>query len=451
MGKGKVKLLAGILGSIAFLAGELVIPCEDVQAAGKKFKDFDVTKDSVVVLYTNDIHGGLSNDEGYSGTADSLGIAGVAALREEASMKAADVTVVDVGDALQGSIVCSQSEGSDMLKIMDAAGYDYYVAGNHEFDYGMEKLLEFPGEVKGKFLAVNFADLREDDLVWEPFDIVSYETEKGEFKVAYLGIMTPENITKGSVSNFQDEEENFIYDFHGKDLSDFYQIIQNGIDEAYEQGADIVIGLGHLGDEEIAEGWSSVEVIENTTGLKAFIDGHAHSVIEERICKDSEGADVVLTSTGTKLNNIGTLIMTEEEDGEISISSHLVNELSEEETASEAYKTIDELVTSVQEKYAEFLVVEGKSDYSLYIYDPETQERLIRKQETNLGDFVTDAFRAGLEADIAFSNGGNIRADLPEGEITYLDIMNVLPWSSNMVKLEATGQQLLDRTFCCDR
>lgn len=436
--------------SVCFLVGlalfmvSFILPGTNAQAAETVISDIAIDKSSVVVLYTNDIHGGLSNNEGYSGSKDSLGLAGVAVLRAEAKESAAAVTVVDVGDALQGTIVCSQSDGADMLQLMNQTGYDYLVAGNHEFDYGMERLLELPGEAKGKYLAVNFTDLRTGEPVWKPYDLVSYETEAGPIKVAYLGIMTPENITKGSVSNFQDEDENFIYGFYGENLKEFYQVIQDGIDDAYENGADLVIALGHLGDTGVTEGWSSVDVISNTRGIRAFIDGHAHSNIEEQLYKDLDGTEVILTSTGTKLSNIGALVIEKDKDGKFELSTHLVNQLTDAEKKFTAYQETETQVNSIQENYAKFLVVEGKSDYDLCIYQPESKERLIRKQETNLGDFVTDAFRYGLEADVAFSNGGNIRADLPSGEITYLDIMNVLPWSSNIVKLEVTGQQLLD-------
>ena len=436
--------------NVCFLVGfvllmvSFILSGTNAQAAETDFSDIGADKSSVVVLYTNDIHGGLSNNEGYSGSKDSLGLAGVAALREEAKESAAAVTVVDAGDALQGSVVCSQSEGADMLQLMNQTGYDYLVAGNHEFDYGMERLLKFPEEAKGKYLAVNFTDLRTGEPVWKPYDLVSYETEAGTIKVAYLGIMTPENITKGSVSNFQDEDGNFIYGFHGENLKEFYQVIQAGIDDAYKNGADMVIALGHLGDTGVTEGWSSTDVISNTHGIRAFIDGHAHSKIEEQSCKDLDGNKVILTSTGTKLSNIGALVIGKDKDGKLKLSTHLVNHLTDAEKKLTAYQETEAQVNSIQEKYSKFLVVEGKSNYDLCIYKPESEERLIRKQETNLGDFVTDAFRYGLEADVAFSNGGNIRADLPSGEITYLDIMNVLPWSSNIVKLEVTGQQLLD-------
>lgn len=422
----------------------LLFPCITANAGEKTFGDIGVHENSITVIYTNDIHGGASNDEPYSGSSKSLGFDGVAALREEAEAKAAGVTLVDLGDAIQGSIVCSQSKGGDIIRIMNQAGYDFQVAGNHEFDYGTERFLELAGESKAKYLAVNFENLQSHTQIMEPYAVVPYNVNGRMVKIAYIGIVTPENISKGNISNFQDDNGNYIYSFYGENLAKFYQAIQDCINRSRQEGADYVIALGHLGDEGITAGWSSVDVIQNTRGINAFLDGHAHSVIEQRMYQDLDGNQVILSSTGTKLENIGVLNLQAENDGTVSASSHLVNRLTEEEKQLGAYKETKQLINSIQQQYEYLMVKEGFSPYSLNIYHPETGKRLIRSQETNLGDFITDAFRHGLNADVSFSAGGNIRADLESGEITYLDIMNILPWDSIIVKLEVSGQQLLD-------
>lgn len=420
----------------------LLFPC--ITASAKTFGDTGVQTDSITVIYTNDIHGGVSNDEPYSGSSKSLGFDGVAALREEAAAKTSGVTLVDLGDAVQGSIVCSQSEGGDIIRIMNQVGYDFQIAGNHEFDYGMERFLELAGEAKAEYLAVNFENLQSHTQIMKPYAVVPYNVNGRVIKVAYIGIVTPENISKGKISNFQDENGNYIYSFYGENPAKFYQAIQESIDSTRREGADYIIALGHLGDEGITAGWSSVDVIQNTRGINAFLDGHAHSVIEQRTYQDLDGNSVLLSSTGTKLENIGVLNLQGKDDGTVSASAHLVNQLTEEEKQLKAYKETKQLTDSIQQQYQYLTVKEGTSPYSLNIYHPETGNRLIRNQETNLGDFITDAFRYGLNADVSFSAGGNIRADLERGDITYLDIMNVLPWDSIIVKLEVSGQQLLD-------
>lgn len=409
-----------------------------------EYLDLGISDDQIVILYTNDIHGGISDNEQYSGSKNSLGFAGLSAIKEEAIRDSAGVILVDMGDALQGSVVCSESDGLDTLAIMNKVGYDYQILGNHEFDFKIKGVEQFIKEANATYLGVNYIDLKTNENLLKPYDIKEFEVNGKKIKIGFIGILTPENISKGTLSNYQDEEGNFLYSFNGENLDLFYEGIQTAIDELKKENADYIIALGHLGDEGITEGWSSIDVIENTTGLNVFLDGHAHSVIDKEIYKDKAENEVILSSTGTKLSNIGALLLTVDDNGKISGDSYLLNKLTEEEKSLESYKETAKYVEEIQQKYAHLMVKVGESDFGLYIYDPVTEERLVRSQETNLGDFITDAFRGGLECDVAFSNGGNIRADLPSGEITFLDIQNVLPWSDNIVKIKVTGQQLLD-------
>ena len=195
------------------------------------FSDLNVNNNQIVVLYTNDIHGGVSNHSQYSGSSKSLGFAGLAALKEEAAKSAADVTLVDMGDALQGSVICSQSDGLDCLDIMNHVGYDYQVLGNHEFDYGISQTKTFMEYSTAKYLAVNYIDLKENKNISQPYDIKTYNVNGQEIKIGYVGILTPENITKGSVSTYQDEDGNYIYGFCGTDLNEFYGKMQEAVNE----------------------------------------------------------------------------------------------------------------------------------------------------------------------------------------------------------------------------
>lgn len=417
---------------------------ESIASSSLGYDDLGVGKNDIVILYTNDIHGGISDNEQYSGSSTSLGFAGLSAIKEEALRDSAGVLLVDMGDALQGSVVCSESQGLDTLMIMNEVGYDYQILGNHEFDFKIKGVDQFLATAKAQYLGVNYIDLSTNENLLKPYDIKEFDVNGQKIKIGFVGILTPENISKGTLSNYQDDEGNYLYSFNGEDLKVFYQTIQDAIDALQQAGADYIIGLGHLGDEGITKGWSSIDVIQNTQGLDAFLDGHAHSVIDKELYPDKNGHDVILSSTGTKLNNIGAMLIKVSEDKGLQAETYLINKLSAAEKELPSYKQTAQLVDEIQQKYAHLMVKVGESAFGLYIYDPVTEERLIRNQETNLGDFITDAFRYALDSDVAFSNGGNIRADLPEGDITFLDLQNVLPWSDNIVKLKLSGQQLLD-------
>ena len=112
------------------------------------------------------------------------------------------------------------------------------------------------------------------------------------------------------------KQTKYIYDIlGGDDGRKLYDAVQKGIDKAKALGADVIIGLGHLGVDPSSSPWTSEEVIANTTGFDAFIDGHSHTVMENKQVYDAAGKAVTLTQTGSYLANVGK--MTLAEDGTI--------------------------------------------------------------------------------------------------------------------------------------
>ena len=222
----------------------------------------------IVVLFTNDVH--CTSDDGMS-------YAAVASYKAEmeAAYGADNVTLVDDGDAIQGGILGSMSQGSWIVDIMNEVGYDLAIPGNHEFDFGMETFLDIAqNQAEYTYLSCNFVDA-DGNAVLEPYTIVSY----GDVDVAYVGISTPETLTKSAPAYFQDENGNYIYGFcQGNEGQDLYDQVQETVDAAREAGADYVVALAHLGVDAQSSPWMSTEVIANTTGIDVVLDGHSHTV-----------------------------------------------------------------------------------------------------------------------------------------------------------------------------
>lgn len=385
----------------------------------------------IVVLYTNDVHCGVdATYDKETNAMTTMGYANLAAYKKAMQAEHAYVTLVDAGDAIQGDVIGTLSNGSYLIDIMNQVGYDYATFGNHEFDYGMDVALSLLDKSDAKYLSCNFT--KEDSLVTDAYAIETY----GDLKVAYVGICTPETFTKSTPTYFQDEDGNYIYGFcEGNGGKDLYQAVQNAIDSARKEGADVVIAVGHCGIDEQSEPWTSYSIIANTTGLDAFIDGHSHSTIPGEAVKNKENKDVILTSTGTKLANIGK--MTISETGKISTELVSQYEGSDEQTAA--------FIDGIKAQYEDMLnEVVAHTDVDLTTMDPVTGKRMVRNNETNLGDLCADAYRQVLGADIAFVNGGGIRADIPAGDITYGQIISVHPYGNMACVIEATGQQILD-------
>lgn len=388
-------------------------------------------QDAAVILYTNDVHCAIED------------YAALASYRQQMLDSGYRTVTVDAGDAVQGEVIGTLTNGSAIVEIMNTVGYDYAVPGNHEFDYGMEVFQELSGQIPGEFvpeytyISANFVDLRTDETVFQPYVI----RRIAGMDVAFLGISTPETYTKSTPAYFQDENGNYIYSFC-EDA--FYETIQGAIDAARAEGAELVVAVGHLGTDAASKPWRSTDVIAATTGIDAFIDAHSHDTIDSRIVLDKAGEEVLLTSTGTKFANFGK--MTIDADGTITSELLQPEEVDVDATASAAaaYDATQQVIDKYEEMQAFTYEEIGTSQVDLTTVDPESGERIIRSRESNMGNFVADAYRAATGADIAFANGGGIRADVAAGTVTRKNLMDVNAFGNTMCVLEVTGQQILD-------
>ena len=420
----KKKLLSMAL-AVSMLSG-LTVPA---------FAAEETEDGKIVILHTNDVHCAIDQEiDEETGAVTAMGYASVAAYKAEmeAQYGAENVTLIDGGDAIQGGPIGTLSDGAYIVDIMNQVGYDLAVPGNHEFDYGMDNFLALAQErAEYTYLCSNLTDM-EGEPVLEPYALVEY----GDVTVGYVGIDTPESFTKSTPTYFQDDEGNYIYSFcQGNEGQDLYDAVQDAVDGAIAGGADYVVAVGHLGNEGSTAEWTSKSVIANTTGIDVFIDGHSHETYEETV-ENADGETVHLAQTGTKLANIGKVVI-DTATGEI--TSELVSGYAEQDPDAAAY------IASVNEEFSGILQeVVAQSDVALTTLDPVTGERAVRNAETNLGDLCADAYRILLGADIAFVNGGGVRADIAPGEITYEDIINVHPFGNEACLVETNGQDILD-------
>ncbi len=396
---------------------------------------------SATILYTNDVNGYINNkikDEDEE--IDGISYANVKALKDELISKGKNVLLVDAGDHVQGSVYSALSNGEDMIKIMNATGYDLATLGNHEFDYGQQQVFKLMDLANYDYVSCNFYNVSDNSLVLAPYKVL----EAGDLKIAFIGITTPETITSSTPTYFQDADGNYIYGIYsGDDGSSLYEAVQKAIDEAKKE-ADVIIGLGHLGVEETSSPYTSKDVIENTSGLNAFIDGHSHTKIEGDYINDKDGNPVVLTQTQSYLSYIGQMEVNVE-DGNISIVTSLIDDYDQRDKAVD--ELVQEVISSSDTKLNETV---DESCVPFYINDPSTGERIVRKMETNSGDLAADAFYwyfndyKDIDCDIAMYNAGGIRQDFPDGINTYRDCKSLMPYGNITCMTKVTGQELLD-------
>lgn len=351
--------------------------------------------------------------------------------------------LVDAGDHLQGTAYGGMDKGATMIQLMNAAGYDAATLGNHEFDYGMLNCFAAMEAADYPYISCNFHN-EEKGVVGDTVLNAYVILEACGKKLAFVGITTPETIQSTTPAYFQNEAGEYIYGIlGGEDGGALYTAVQSAIDAAKEEGADYIIALGHLGVDLSSGAWTSRNVIANTSGLDAFIDGHSHTTIEMEEVADLEGNQVILTQTGSYLNAVGKLTISS--TGEISTELLSGEDLSELVPDATVKELEDSWISEINEKLGEVI---GYSEVILDNFD-ENGNRLVRKQETNSGDFSADALyylfdEMDMDVDAAIMNGGGVRNEAVTGELSYLDCKEIHTFGNVACLLTVTGQQLLD-------
>lgn len=388
----------------------------------------------IVILYTSDVHCGINQGFGYAGLAEVY-----KHLEEQGNA----VILVDDGDNIQGEPVGTMTKGEALVDLMGKVGYSVAIPGNHEFDYGMDQFLDLAKNASFTYISCNFN--REGELIFDPYVI----RELDGVKVAFVGVTTPQTLISSTPRYFHNEEGEYIYGFFQDETGEgVYNAVQNAVDSARAEGAEYVVVLAHLGNEEECRPWTYADVISNVSGIDVFLDGHSHDT-DQVVMKDKDGKDVLRSACGTKLAHIGYVRITT--DGKISTGLYNWNN-SESAPAllgiqNDVSAYVEEATGALQEKLKE---VVATSQVLLTINDPVAVTesgspiRMVRRAETNLGDLCADAYRDQSGADVAFVNGGGVRVNINAGDITLNDILKVHPFGNAMCVIEVTGQQILD-------
>lgn len=408
--RSRHKLLALAL-SLALLLS-LAVPVCAAETTTSTTKDLT---GHIVILHTNDVHGGIA------------GYAKLAAAKESYTASGAYTLLVDAGDYIQGDPTVSASQGKTAIELMNSTGYDAATVGNHEFDYGYANLKTISAQANFPILAAN---VQYNGAT--AFDSHTIFTAANGKKIGVFGLETPETATKAHPAKIQG-----VTFVGGQDMM---KLAQTEVDTLKAAGCDYVICLGHLGIDAESTGNRSIDVLNAVTGIDVFIDGHSHSTLDQiKAATNGTGkvGNAYLTSTGTKLANVGVVDIAP--DGTITTSNVPLDTLTAENADTAA------VIQRIQQQIdADYGAVFAQSEVQL-----NGEKAQVRTGETNLGDLITDAMlwqagTLGEKVDAAISNGGGIRASLSVGGLTKKDINTVLPFGNTLYLVKLTGAQLLE-------
>jgi 5'-nucleotidase len=360
----------------------------------------------VTLLQVNDVYRFTPAERGASG-----GLARVSTLRKMIMKESPNTIFLLAGDTISPSVESITYKGQQMIDAWNQAGLDYSVFGNHEFDFGDDVLLERMKESNFKWLGANVVSAKTGKTFGATplFDV----REIGGVKVGIFGITLPETKTTskpGADTIFNDPCET----------------ANKVVPQIRAAGANAVIALTHLSmrqDKQLARCAEGIDVI---------IGGHEHTLLESA----SGGTPIFkMTADARQVGRIDLNI--DPKTGKVDSIDWQIIPVTDRTPDDPAF-------APVFAKYAKLLTEldtpVGRTDAPL-----DARSATSRSQETNVADFIADAFRREAGADVALLNGGSIRADdvLPAGDLTLRDVLSILPFGGDLVKIEVTGDTLL--------
>lgn len=362
---------------------------------------------TITIVHTNDTHARVKEGDG-------MGFAKIAALIRQIKQENPNTLVLDAGDTFHGQTIATLNRGESIAVIMNTIGYDAMAPGNHDFNYGYERLAELDGITSFPILAANVKKADGANLL-TPYII----KEIAGLKVGIFGLATPETTYK----THPDNVKGLAFTDPVKAAAEMTALLQDQ--------TDIIVCLAHLG-MDAASTDTSVKIANEVEGIDLIIDGHSHTVLEQ----GQAAGGTLIVSTGEYDKNLGIVQLTVTED---QITEKKASLISKDETAEivpdEAVMKAIEAIEAEQDEILSEVV--GKTEIAL-----EGAREQVRKGETNLGNLITDAMVWLTGADCALTNGGGIRASIAAGNITKGNIIEVLPFGNYIVTKVVTGADI---------
>jgi 5'-nucleotidase len=386
------------------------------------FPDLSVFADETpvaVIYHTGDTDGFLSTSDVTIG-ADILSSI-VKSRREQIP----ETFLFDSGDAFQGSFFVNMDKGNNAISVMNAVGYDAMTPGNHDFDYGIDRMIELAGKASFPLL------IQESAAVGNAPITSTALLKRGDITIGVFGITSPA-VKYNSVGGF------------GLEVGTMPELILYASETAAslrDEGADIVVCLSHIGsiNNEVRNVGTVYDIAGGAKGIDVIIDGNTHddgnhdagdmNLLSEKNTK------IPVAVAGNRGEDIGVVeFYRDEATGAYTPKLSLIKKSQTLDVVPDA--SVAEVIVGCREN-ADFKSKEvvAISDVTLVDYEKE----IIRNGESVIADMVADSMRWAADSDIALCNAGVIRGPIYQGKVTYGTISNVLPYSNIIYVAEVKG------------
>ncbi|WP_411345513.1 5'-nucleotidase C-terminal domain-containing protein [Paenibacillus sp. WLX1005] len=393
----------------ASFAGAAAPATFTVEGIQQQMKQDAGTGTHITLLHTNDVHAHAVEES------PSMGLAKIAGLADLYRAANPNTLLLDDGDAVHGTSFATLVRGESVIQVMNKMGYAVMEPGNHEFDYGYERLLELTKMANFPVISSNIIQKDTGKAPFEPYII----REVDGVKIGIFGLETPETAYKTNPNNVKNVE-----------FTDPTEAARNMVSELQGK-VDVIVALGHIGMDQSTE-QTSIDIVKAVPGIDVFIDGHSHTLLQNGQTENG----TLIASTGEYGEHLGVIDLWVDKGNVTKKEAYTIDEKQAEgvQPNAEVASLIDSIKAS-QEPILNEVVAQ-----SSVLLDGAREK--VRAGETNLGDLITDAMRSISGADAAITNGGGIRASIDAGPVTKGEIVTVLPFGNLVISIEVTGADI---------
>ena len=375
-----------------------------------------VQKDGVhiTILHTNDIHARVQSTDDEGKTIGMDWLAGAIWAQKGADE---DTLALDAGDTFHGLTLINLSRGSNMAMLMNLSGFDAMTPGNHDFNFGSQRLIELARILNFPVLSANLMDKDKTQYIFRPYK--SYDFNG--VKVAVIGLSTPEIAYKTNPFNVKDVA-----------FTDPIAAAQELMPKL-RASHDVVIGLMHMGLDKSSV-ITTEQLVKAVPGFDVIIDGHSHTTLP----KGMKVGNTLICQTGRYGHALGKVELVVKDHKLRKAQASLLNRQGVEKLA----KTPDEGVAQALQEINMQVKMETETVVAESLRELTAAREIVRTQESELGNLTADALRQATGADVAVVNGGNLRTSLPAGKITKGAVLDVFPFNNRVLTLAVDGKTL---------
>ncbi|MGV8905874.1 MAG: bifunctional metallophosphatase/5'-nucleotidase [Acetobacterium sp.] len=388
------------------------------------------------IIHTNDTHGRYTYNVNQS--------LGYAKLKTIINREEPDLTV-DAGDVFHGQSFATIEKGGSIAELMAAVGFDAMAPGNHDFNYGSQRLKELGLMANTKILGANVLYSADGKPFFtDPYMIKEVEVNGEIIKIGVFGLINPNIFNETAPLNVAGLS-------FGTPASTIKATVDS-VNALKEQGCDVIVALTHLGDSTNGDLMRSDAIANAVSGIDVIIDGHTHDI------ENREINGTLIVQTGCYCSNVGILELVLEKKQSEPLAANEMTDI----TAQSEYTVVNKMATLITAEEASDSLIPADETVAGLIAEIEARQAPIKNEivgstpvklggitddfwvdlrlgELNLGRVLTDSYRYATGADIAIDNAGGIRAEIQAGDITKGQVIDVLPFGNYLVTKEISG------------